>query len=108
MPTPLAPSARSPSATSTRARAAWRTSSRRAGVTRGDRLCVHLANGVEFLDLFLACMRIGVIFVPMNILYRERELRHIVTDAAPRAIVVEPGTDAVYPERDSAVGASRR
>ena len=67
------------------------------GVTRGDRLCVHLANGVEFLDLFLACMRIGVIFVPINILYRERELRHIVTDAAPRAVVVEPGTDAVYP-----------
>jgi malonyl-CoA/methylmalonyl-CoA synthetase len=28
-----------------------------------------------------------VIFVPVNVLYRERELRHIVTDAEPRAFV---------------------
>jgi malonyl-CoA/methylmalonyl-CoA synthetase len=67
------------------------------GLTLGDRLCVHLGNRVEFLDLFLACVRIGVIFVPMNILYRERELRHIVADAEPRAIVIETNTDAVYP-----------
>src|SRR5262245_35444531 len=69
------------------------------GLTRGDRLCVHLANRVEFIDLYLACVRIGVIFVPMNVLYRERELRHIVGDAAPAAIVVAGDADAVYPER---------
>ena len=38
------------------------------GLTRGDRLCVHLANRVEFIDLFLACTRLGVVFVPMNVL----------------------------------------
>jgi malonyl-CoA/methylmalonyl-CoA synthetase len=54
------------------------------GIVRGDRLCVHLANRVDFLDLFLACMRMGVIFVPVNVLYREREIGHIVADAAPR------------------------
>ena len=54
------------------------------GITRGDRLCVHLANRVDFLDLFLACVRMGVIFVPVNVLYREREIGHIVGDAAPR------------------------
>jgi malonyl-CoA/methylmalonyl-CoA synthetase len=68
------------------------------GLSRGDRLCAHLGNRVEFLDLFLACARLGVIFVPMNILYRERELRHIVGDAEPRAIIVETDTDAVYPD----------
>jgi malonyl-CoA/methylmalonyl-CoA synthetase len=67
-------------------------------LTRGDRLCAHLANRVEFIDLFLACARLGVVLVPMNILYRERELRHIVTDAEPRAIVVEPATSVVYPD----------
>ena len=61
------------------------------GLTRGDRLAVHLANRVEFIDLYLACVRLGVIFVPMNVLYRERELRHIVSDAAPRAVVVPAG-----------------
>jgi malonyl-CoA/methylmalonyl-CoA synthetase len=68
------------------------------GLARGDRLCVHLANRVEFIDLLLACARIGVVFVPMNILYRERELRHIVPDADPKAVVVEPNADAVYPD----------
>jgi malonyl-CoA/methylmalonyl-CoA synthetase len=68
------------------------------GLTRGDRLCAHLGNRIEFLDLFLACIRLGVIFVPMNVLYRERELRHIVSDAEPRAIVVDGAIDAAYPE----------
>ncbi len=68
------------------------------GLSRGDRLCVHLANRVEFIDLFLACARLGVVMVPINILYRERELRHIVTDAEPKAVVVEPKSDATYPD----------
>ncbi len=59
----------------------------RRGLERGDRLCVYLANGVEFIDLFLACVRTGVIFVPINILYREREITHILRDAEPRAVV---------------------
>ena len=67
------------------------------GVGRGDRLCVHLPNRVEFIDLFLACTRLGVIMVPINVLYRERELTHIVRDSEPKAIVIARGTDAVYP-----------
>jgi malonyl-CoA/methylmalonyl-CoA synthetase len=68
------------------------------GLVQGDRLCVHLANRVEFIDLFLACTRLGVIFVPMNVLYRERELRHIVTDSDPKAVVTSLASDAAYPE----------
>jgi malonyl-CoA/methylmalonyl-CoA synthetase len=53
----------------------------------GDRLCVYLANCLEMIDLYLACVKLGVIFVPINILYRERELAHILTDAEPAAVV---------------------
>jgi len=67
------------------------------GLKPGDRLCVHLANRVEFIDLFLACVRTGVILVPMNVLYKERELAHIVSDAVPAAIVAARGSDATYP-----------
>ena len=38
------------------------------GLRRGDRLAVQLANRAEFLDLFLACLNLGVIFVPINVL----------------------------------------
>jgi len=68
------------------------------GLARGDRLAVHLANRVEFIDLFLACARLGVMFVPMNILYKERELRHIVSDAEPKAVVAAVNNGATYPE----------
>ena len=59
------------------------------GLTQGDRLCVHLANRIELIDLFLACVKLGVIFVPVNILYREREISHIVADAAPKLFIDE-------------------
>ena len=67
------------------------------GLKQGDRLCLHLPNRIEFIDLFLACTRLGVILVPMNVLYRDRELKHIVGDSDPKAIVTVGGSDAVYP-----------
>jgi len=62
---------------------------RARGFAKGDRLCVHLANRIELIDLYLACVKLGVIFVPVNILYRERELAHITGDAEPRAFITE-------------------
>jgi malonyl-CoA/methylmalonyl-CoA synthetase len=58
------------------------------GCQAGDRVCVYLKNRSEFIDLYLACLKLGVIFVPINILYRERETDHIVSDVEPKAIVV--------------------
>ncbi|HEX6052192.1 MAG TPA: AMP-binding protein [Gemmatimonadaceae bacterium] len=66
------------------------------GLGRGDRLCVHLANRVEFIDLFLACVRMGVIVVPVNVLYREREITHIVTDAAPKFSITSAEHAALF------------
>jgi malonyl-CoA/methylmalonyl-CoA synthetase len=53
------------------------------GLKTGDRLGVYLANCVEIVDLYLACVKLGVIFVPINILYRDREIDYIVGDAEP-------------------------
>jgi malonyl-CoA/methylmalonyl-CoA synthetase len=61
----------------------------RRGLERGDRLCVYLGNRIEMIDLYLACVKLGVIFVPVNILYREREISHIVTDAEPKLMITE-------------------
>jgi malonyl-CoA/methylmalonyl-CoA synthetase len=47
--------------------------------------------------MFLSCARLGAVLVPINTLYRERELRHIISDAAPVATVVMPNADATYP-----------
>ena len=45
----------------------------RRGLEPGDRLAVQLPNRLEFIDLFLACVHSGVVLVPINVLYRERE-----------------------------------
>jgi malonyl-CoA/methylmalonyl-CoA synthetase len=59
------------------------------GLTRGDRLALYLPNRLEYIDLFLAATRLGLIVVPINVLYRERELGHIIGDATPKAVVAE-------------------
>ncbi len=69
------------------------------GLVLGDRLCLYSENSVEFIDVFIACLKLGVIFVPVNILYKERELLHIYHDAKPKAFVssVEiPGDTVKY------------
>jgi malonyl-CoA/methylmalonyl-CoA synthetase len=75
------------------------------GLAAGDRLAVQLANGVDFIDLLLASLRLGVIIVPVNVLYRAREVAHIVADAAPALAVA--GSDLLehLPSGTSAVEA---
>ena len=57
------------------------------GLLKGDRVCVYLANCIEFIDLYLACVKTGVICVPVNILYSDREMSHILSDAEPKLLV---------------------
>ncbi len=71
------------------------------GLRAGDRLCVYLANRIEMIDLFLAAIKLGVIFVPVNILYREREVRHILSDAEPKLFVTEAELPALAAEAAS-------
>jgi len=68
------------------------------GVVRGDRLCVRLPNGLVFIDIFIACMKLGVVLVPINVLYRDREIAHIVGDAAPRAVVATADAALLFPQ----------
>jgi malonyl-CoA/methylmalonyl-CoA synthetase len=67
------------------------------GCRDGDRVCLYLPNSVAFVDAFLACVKLGVIVVPINVLYREREIGHIIGDAEPRAVVTTAGMFSVCP-----------
>ena len=44
-------------------------------------------------------MKQGIVYVPINILYREREVAHILADAEPKAVIARgefPGGTAVW------------
>jgi malonyl-CoA/methylmalonyl-CoA synthetase len=73
---------------------------RARGLAKGDRLCVYLGNRIELLDIYLACVKLGVIFVPINILYRDREIAHITGDAEPRSIITEAELSQLVSDRD--------
>ena len=70
---------------------------RRRGLGAGDRVAIHLANRAEFIDLFIACVRSGLVLVPVNVMYREREVAHIVSDADPALIVTTRSSFALFP-----------
>jgi len=73
---------------------------RARGFVKGDRLCVYLGNRIELIDIYLACVKLGVIFVPINILYRDREITHITSDAEPRMTITEAELPQFVSDRD--------
>ncbi len=73
----------------------WAAWLRQKGIQPGDRLAFFLANRAEVIDLWLACVKSGVIVVPVNILYREREIHHILAETRPAAVVTA-GKDAHF------------
>jgi malonyl-CoA/methylmalonyl-CoA synthetase len=67
------------------------------GLAKGDRLALEIPNRIEYIDLFLAATRLGVVLVPINVLYREREAGHILRDASPRALISVSSESSVGP-----------
>jgi acyl-coenzyme A synthetase/AMP-(fatty) acid ligase len=47
------------------------------GLAAGDRLCIYLCNSLDLIDLYLACVKTGIIFVPdQHPLPRARDRPH--------------------------------
>ena len=64
-----------------------------AGVEPGDRVAMHAEKSVEALALYLACLRAGALFLPLNTAYTTAELDYFLDDAKPRAAVCDPGAE---------------
>ena len=62
-----------------------------AGLAPGDRLAAQVAKSPEALALYAACIRAGVVFLPLNPAYTEDELSYFVEDSGARMLVGDPG-----------------
>jgi len=60
------------------------------GVTPGDRVAVQVEKSPEALMLYLACLRAGAVYLPLNTAYTLAELDYFIGDAEPRLVVVAP------------------
>jgi malonyl-CoA/methylmalonyl-CoA synthetase len=63
-----------------------------AGCEVGDRVAVQVEKSPHAIALYLACVRAGYCFLPLNTAYQPAELEHLLTDAAPRVFVCRPGS----------------
>ena len=62
----------------------------RLGAEPGDRILVQAEKSVEGALLYLASLRAGLIFVPLNTAYTAAELSYFIEDAEPK-LVFAPG-----------------
>lgn len=60
------------------------------GVRKGDRVSIQLLNVPEFVISYFAVFRAGAVLVPINPVYKRREIDYILSDAGPKVLITAP------------------
>jgi len=61
------------------------------GVKPGDRVAAQVEKSPEAIALYLACVRAGAVWLPLNTAYTSVELAYFLEDAEPALFVAAPG-----------------
>lgn len=56
----------------------------------GSRVAVQVEKSVEAMALYLATLRVGHVFLPLNTAYQSAEIEYFVTNAEPAVVVCAP------------------
>ena len=67
----------------------------RQGVVPGDRVAVQVDKSAEAVLLYIACLRTGAVFVPINVANTANEVDYFLRDSQPQLAVFRPGDAAV-------------
>lgn len=57
------------------------------GIQKGDRVAMWFPNCFEFLTVFYGILKIGAVALPMNILYKAREIHFLLSNSQSKAII---------------------
>ena len=60
------------------------------GIEPGDRITVQIEKSVANVILYLASLKVGAVYQPLNTAYTETEVAYFVADAGPKIIVCDP------------------
>ncbi len=77
------------------------------GVAQGDRVAVQTPKSIDMVMLYLACLRAGAIFLPLNTAYTSGELDYFMRDAQPALFVCDPALAATIRPLAEAAGVAR-
>ena len=65
------------------------------GVRPGDRVLVQSGKSPMALVLYLACLRLRAVFLPLNTAYTAAETEYFIRDAEPSLVVCDPAREAL-------------
>jgi len=65
------------------------------GAEKGDRIAVLSKNCIEYMELYFACARVGLVLQPLNWRLGTAELARIIEDGEPRALAYAGDFDEV-------------
>lgn len=74
------------------------------GISPGDRVSVQVTKSAESLCLYLACLRAGFVYHPMNMGYKSRELEYFLADAAPSIVICDARNKIALKELSDRIG----
>jgi malonyl-CoA/methylmalonyl-CoA synthetase len=79
----------------------------RAGAKPGDRIAAQVEKSAAALALYLACLRGGFVYLPLNTAYQPAEVAYFLGDAEPAVFVCRPESRAALDAcaREAKVGA---
>src|SRR5438105_9365042 len=75
------------------------------GVKPGDRVAAQTEKSVAGLVLYLATVRAGGVYLPLNTAYTLNELEYFITDAEPSLVVCDPSKAEGFAAIAARVGA---
>ncbi|MDP2825396.1 MAG: malonyl-CoA synthase [Sulfuritalea sp.] len=75
------------------------------GLKPGDRVAAQVEKTPEALVLYLAALRAGMVFLPLNPAYQRHELEYFLNDATPGLFVCRPQMRALADELANALAA---
>jgi len=66
-----------------------------AGISKGDRVIFQVKKSPEAIFLYLACLKLGAISVPLNNAYTASELSYFLDDIEPGLVVCDPASPII-------------
>ena len=73
-------------------------------ISPGDRVSAQIEKSPQALCLYLACLRSGFVFHPLNTAFQAGELKYFLDDAEPSAVVCDPAKEESVRPLAEAVG----
>jgi malonyl-CoA/methylmalonyl-CoA synthetase len=74
------------------------------GVARGERVAAIVEKSPEAVFLYLASLRAGAVYLPLNTAYTEAEVGYFLGDAEPKVTVCRPEAEAALAPLAAATG----